>query len=367
MDNFTHGGNLREIVDKYNINESKIVDFSSNINPLGIPDSIKKLIAASIDKIYHYPDPEYRLLKEKLSISLGIDARNLLPGNGSNELIYLLVNTLAPKRVLIPVPTYCEYERAAAAIDSECVFLSFCGDDGFDFDVDKIVDLAGGVDVIFICNPNNPTGWLWQREEIEYLIKECEKKNVFLIIDEAFMDFVVEGDKATLVRSAANGNNFAVLRSLTKIFAIPGLRLGYLAGNKELVKKLSERQSTWSVNNIAQLVGSKLLENYDFIIKSKEYIFREREVFFGELENIIWLEPFKPSANFIFCKIKDHKITSGKLSNYLAKNFRILIRDCSNFRGLDNSFIRLAVKTREENKRLLNCLNKYYKTLNKGK
>lgn len=170
-----------------------------------------------------------------------------------------------------------------------------------------------------------------------------------------------------MVRSAANGNNFAVLRSLTKIFAIPGLRLGYLAGNKELVKKLSERQSTWSVNNIAQLVGSKLLENYDFIIKSKEYIFREREVFFGELENIIWLEPFKPSANFIFCKIKDHKITSGKLSNYLAKNFRILIRDCSNFRGLDNSFIRLAVKTREENKRLLNCLNKYYKTLNKGK
>jgi|LGVF01.2.fsa_nt_gb threonine-phosphate decarboxylase len=368
MNNFTHGGNLREAIDKYNISSDKIIDFSSNINPLGIPDSIKELINKEIDEIYHYPDPEYKLLKKELSKSLNVNIKNLLPGNGSNELIYLLVNTFAPKRALILVPAYSEYERASISVNSMCEFLNFMVDDRFDFNVDRILKKAyRGVDVIFICNPNNPTGFLVHGDEIKYLVRKCSKKNIFVIVDEAFMDFIEGDEKFTLAEFALKRKNVAVLRALTKFFAIPGLRLGCLVGHSGLVEKLLKRQPTWSVNNLAQLIGIELLKNRVFIKKSREYVLKEKDIFFKDLREIEWLKPFKPSANFILCRINDSRITSDKLRSYIAKNFGMLVRDCSNFRGLDNRFIRLAVKTGRENKKLLSCLKKYYIDLYKGK
>jgi len=361
MNNFAHGGNLREAIDKYNVSGRRIIDFSSNINPLEIPQSIKSLIKKEFNKIIkHYPDPEYKLLAQTLSETLNVSTENLLPGNGSNELIYLLVNTLTPKRVLIPVPAYSEYERASISVNSKCEFLNFMTGDGFDFKVDEVLKKSDEeVDVIFICNPNNPTGLLVQKDEIEYLVKKCDGKSVFVAIDEAFMDFIEESEKFTLTRLAVKSKNVAVLRSLTKFFAIPGLRLGYLVGSSRLVKKLSKRQPIWPVNNIAQYVGVKLLKDNNFIKKSREYILKERERFTKELECITWLKPYKSSANFILCKIKDSRITSDKLCKYCIESGGMLIRDCSNFRGLDNSFVRIAVKTRMENEKLISCFKNF--------
>jgi len=361
MNEFSHGGNLREAIDKYNISGRKIIDFGSNINPLGIPQGIKNLIKKEFDKIVRqYPDPEYRLLMRMLSETLDISTKNLLVGNGSNELIYLLVSMLMPKKVLIPIPAYSEYERASGSINSKCKFISFMTGDNIDFDVDKILKKSDeGIDVIFINNPNNPTGLLVQNDEIEYLIRKCGKKGIFVVIDEAFMDFVEESKKFTLMKFAAKSRNVIVLRSLTKFFAIPGLRLGYLVGSGKLVESMLKKQPTWPVNNMAQYIGVELLKDNNFIKKSKEYILKERERFTKELECISWLKPYKSSANFIFCKIKDSSITSSMLSKHCIKSKGILIRDCSNFRGLDNSFIRVAVKTRAENKKLASCFRNF--------
>lgn len=361
VNKFVHGGNLREAIDKYNVSGSKIIDFSSNINPLGIPQDIKSLIKKEFDElVQHYPDPEYKLLTQTLSETLNVGTENLLPGNGSNELIYLLVNMLAPKKVLIPVPAYSEYERASASINSKCEFLNFMTGDGFDFRVDEVLKKCDeGLDAIFICNPNNPTGLLVQKEEIEYLVKKCDTKSVFVAIDEAFIDFVEESEKFTLIKLAVKSKNVAVLRSLTKFFAIPGLRLGYLVSNSKLVEKLSKRQPIWSVNNMVQYLGVKLLKNYDFSKKTREYILKERKRFTKELGCINWLKPYKSSANFILCKIKECRITSNELCRYCIGSSGILVRDCSNFRGLGNSFIRIAVKTRVENEKLVDCFKNF--------
>ncbi len=361
---FNHGGNLREAAENYNISAEKIIDFSSNINPLGIPPEIKKIVIKDIDSIFdgacRYPDPECKLLKDVLSANLGVKTSNLLIGNGSNELIYLLVHVLDPERVLIPIPSFSEYERAAVSTGAECRFLSFKINRGssseFNLKVDKVLQSIDGVNLIFICNPNNPTGFLLHKDEIEYLIRKCEERNVFVIIDEAFIDFVEGNEDAVMIGEAIKNKNVAVLRSMTKFFAIAGLRLGYLVGNSKLVKKISENQPTWSVNCLAQLVGKELIKNYDFTKKSKEYILKQRAIFFKNLKKIDWLEPYESSANFILCEIKNNRITAGELNRYCLEKERMLIRDCSNFRGLDDYFFRVAVKKHGENKRLVHCL-----------
>jgi len=361
---FNHGGNLREAAENYNISAERIIDFSSNINPLGFPPEIKKIIIKDIDSIIdgacHYPDPECKLLKDVLSANLGVKTSSLLIGNGSNELIYLLVRVLAPRRVLIPVPSFSEYERAAVSAGAKCRFLSFKIDressSEFNLKVDKVLQNIDGVDLVFICNPNNPTGLLLHKDEIEYLVKKCEERNVFVIIDEAFIDFVEGSEDVTMIGAAIKNKNVAVLRSMTKFFVIAGLRLGYLVGNSKLVKKISESQPTWSVNYLAQLVGKELIKNYDFTRKSKEYILEQRAIFFKSLGKVDWLKPYEPSANFILCKIKDSRITAGELNRHCLEKEKMLIRDCSNFRGLDDYFFRVAVKKHSENKKLIHCL-----------
>jgi len=361
---FNHGGNLREAAENYNISAERIIDFSSNINPLGFPPEIKNIIIKDIDSIIdevcHYPDPECKLLKDVLSANLGVKTRSLLVGNGSNELIYLLVRVLAPRRVLIPIPSFSEYERAAVAAGAECRFLSFKMGHGssseFNLKVDKVLQNIDGVDLVFICNPNNPTGLLLHKDEIEYLAKKCEERNVFVIIDEAFIDFVDGSEDAAMIGAAAESKNVAVLRSMTKFFAIAGLRLGYLIGSSKLVRKISENQPAWSVNCLAQLVGKELIKNSDFIRKSREYILSQRAIFFKSLKKIDWLKPYETSANFILCEIKDSRITAGELNRHCLKKEGILIRDCSNFRSLDSYFFRVAVKKHSENKKLINCL-----------
>jgi len=361
---FGHGGNLRETAENYNISAERIIDFSSNINPLGFPPEIKNMIIKDIDNIIdevcHYPDPECKLFKDVLSANLGVKTSSLLIGNGSNELIYLLVRVLAPRRVLILVPSFSEYERAAVSAGAKCRFLNFRINHGssseFNLNVDEVLQNIDGVDLVFICNPNNPTGLLLYKDEIEYLIKKCEERNVFVIIDEAFIDFVEGSEDVTMIGAAIKNKNVAVLRSMTKFFAIAGLRLGYLAGNSELVKKISESQPTWSVNCLAQLVGKELIKNSDFIRKSREYILKQRAIFFKSLEKVDWLKPYETEANFILCEIKDSRITAGELNRYCLEKRGILIRDCSNFRGLDDYFFRVAVKKHSENKKLINCL-----------
>ena len=360
MNKFSHGGNLRDAQNKYGIRRKKIIDFSANINPSGLPPGIKRLIFRKINNIINYPDQDNRLLTGALSDKYSINTDNIIIGNGSNELIYLLLNSLSPQKVIIPAPSYSEYERASLAVGASCIFLNILTGGKIDFDLKNISkDLDGTFKLIFICNPHNPTGKLWSREELEYIIKECQKTNTIVLVDEAFMAFIPDEEKYSAVELLRSYSNLAVLKSMTKIYAIPGLRLGYLLGSKVLISKMRSKQPNWQINSLAQDISPHLLRDNGYLSKSKVLVSRLKDQFYHELKEFEWIDPYYPSVNFILCRLKDTAIDSNRLGEYLVKNHSILIRDCSNFRGLDSSYIRLAVKSRKENLKLIKCLKEF--------
>ncbi len=353
----SHGGNIEEAIEKYGLKNKTLIDFSANINPLGVSSAVKKAIYNNIGIIVDYPDTECRNIKKSLSAYLEVPQDNLLVGNGSVELIFLIVLALKLKRVLIPVPAFGEYERAVGLYGGKSNFVDIHNASPR-IRMSKIKKHFNRIDALFICNPNNPSGFLFEQEELRFLIDECDKRRILLIIDEAFMDFVKNNDKLTAVKLACKKNNLLVLRSLTKFFALPGLRIGYLAANENLIEKISYFRQPWSVNSLAQLVGAQVIKDGAFIKKSRSYMFIERKRLFDALSKIEYLVPYPPAANFIFCEISKSKINSHKLCDYCGKK-GLLLRDCSDLRGLDGRFIRIAVRRADENNKLIKVLQEF--------
>ena len=353
--NRTHGGNARA----YEENSSpggKIIDFSANINPLGMPSKARKALIENLDTLIHYPEPESRHLRESLASFHRIDYNNLLLGNGSIELIYLIPRALKAKNVLLFTPTFSEYEFAVKSSGARPIFVKTIEREGFKLNNPKVMKLIPGVDLIFLCNPNNPTGSIALPGEILALLESCIKHRTILVLDEAFMDFVESGDEITMVTKAAKNKFLLVLRSLTKFFALPGLRLGYLVGPRDLISKISPLQYPWNVNSLAQAAGEEAIKDRDYIKKSKEYILGERRYLFANLKKTEGLKVYPPSSNFILCKLANGKIRKAKeLSQGLIKR-GIIIRHCHNFRGLNDRFFRVAVRKRDENARLISAI-----------
>ena len=344
-----HGGNLERAMEKYGISSEKIIDFSANINPLGFSSKTREAIIKNLDRLSHYPDPECKEAKKEISAYFKIDYENIILGNGSTELIYLIVQTLKPKKVLIPVPTFCEYERALNNNNVSINFYKLKEKQEFLVSLDEIIPQLAGIDLVFLCNPNNPIGTFLPKKEMLTLVKEVQKRKIFLVLDEAFIDLYEED---SLIKEVKNYDHLIVLRSLTKFYGLPGLRIGFGASSPKLIKKLEAQKIPWSVNCLAQTAVREILQDEKFISKSKSFLLEEKEYFYQELSNIGGWKVYKPSTNFIFIKLLGN-ISSEGLMEQLAKK-GILIRDCSNFRGLEEGkFIRVAVRTRKENIKLL--------------
>lgn len=354
-----HGGNIRAIVDKYKIQEHKIIDFSSNVNPLGISPRINTAIMRGINLLKQYPDPHCTSARQALSEYWGIGADNFLLGNGSNELIYLLPRALGCSRVLTCQPAFSEYELSAKAAGAKTYFLFSREKDDFCIDVEKLAAYVPKVDLLILCNPNNPTGNLLHKHSLLNVAEACKKNKTYLLIDEVFMDFVDNESKLSLLREAAKTKYLLILRSFTKFFCLPGLRVGYLVTAKETVKRIIPFQPSWSVNSLAQQVVAQSLRDRSFINRTKKYLKKERDFLFNNLTGIKAIRAYYPSANFIFCKILNKKINSKKLLLRLIKS-GIVIRDCSNFRGLNRTFFRIAVKSRKDNHFLIESLRRIF-------
>lgn len=318
--NFLHGGNI------YN-HKKDISDFSASINPLGLPFGIKREIFRKFDTVCHYPDPDNREIIKKIAKYWKIKEENILIGNGSAELIYLIMATFRPKTTLLPTPTFSEYERAARNVGSR-------------------VGSCKSPDMAFLCNPNNPTGELAARGRVS---------GKLTVVDEAFMDFVPEERKHTYVWEAQKNRKIIVLRTFTKFFAMPGLRIGYLIAHKDTVRRLRQNQPPWSANILAQIAAKAALDNRGYIRKTRTFIEKERRFLFNELGKIKGLKPYPSAANFLLIKAVKPMPGSKFLQKSLLKR-GILIRDCSNFRGLGNKHIRVAVRTRKENMKLIKAL-----------
>lgn len=346
--NFSHGGNIYEIKRQYN---KDIIDFSANINPLGLPLQVRESICKKFNEALHYPDIQAKEITKKIAEYWHIKEDNILVGNGATELIYLIMHALKPKITTIITPTFSEYEHAAHLTGSKIRFIQLKEEDNF-----KLKDLRiGKADILFLCNPNNPTGNFILNDY--RMVEKIPTK--FIVTDEAFMDFSHQEKEHTLIWEAQKSKKMIVLRSLTKFFAMPGLRVGYLIAHKDIVKFIRQCQIPWSVNVFAQKAATVALSDKDYIDKTRVFIKNEKEFISDSIIKIRGLIPYPTVTNFILVKIENKNITSTLLRKKLIQR-GILIRDCANFRGLTNKFIRIAIRTRNENRLLITALREIF-------
>ncbi|MCK4648495.1 threonine-phosphate decarboxylase [bacterium] len=362
-----HGGNVEEITRRYGLREEKIMDFSANINPLGPSSRVIKALKENLSKIACYPDPEAIDLREKLSKCLKVNPENIIAGNGAEELIYLICRALKPGKALIIVPTFGEYEIALKNVGCKIEFFPVKSRDDFRLDIEELLENIKKIDLprpcvqerglLFLCNPNNPTGQLINKADMLKIVGVARKREVFVVVDEAFMDFDESAEAETLIQEAIKRNNLFVIRSLTKFFALPGIRIGYGIGNKRLLEKLKIHKEYWSVNTLAQIAGIAALKDKEYVKKTKELISEERKFLYHKLSKINGLRPYSSVTNFIFCQLTTNRVNSTIIWKKLIQK-NILIRDCSSFRSLNNRYIRMTIKTHQENLHLINFLSK---------
>ncbi len=351
-----HGGNI------YSYN--KITDFSANINPLGISPKVEQALSNYKDALLNYPDPDCGKLKMKLAQKHNISTDNILIGNGSIELIYLIPQYIKPACSLIISPAFSEFETACIINNSRIKRITLTAEHSFKPDIETVIAQLDNVSLVSIINPNNPTGFLISPNDMQRLLSACEKYGVYLVIDEAFLDFTEPADKYSLIQYAAQSKYLIVLRSLTKFYALAGLRLGYMAANNKIINGINRLKPPWSVNQLAQNAGLAAICDTDYYHKTRGLIKKEREFLYNELCADRRFLPYQPTANYILVKLVPLTLpspqggegfTSDKLQSRLI-NKGYLIRDCANFTGLDNSFFRLAVRTRKENQGLIEVL-----------
>lgn len=365
-----HGGNIYKIFREKNIKE--ILDYSSNINPFGVPESLKRKIIENIGILERYPDPDYVELRKKLACLNKVDLKNIVLGNGATEVIFLFIKVIKPKKVLIVSPTFAEYERAVKATENsdnqktEIEYFELEEKKDFKLDVEKLKkEIEKKYDLVIICNPNNPTGKFLKLTETEEILKKCNKYDTKLFVDEAFIEFLEDGLKESIINTGENKKNLFVTRAFTKFFAIPGLRLGYgIYFDKNLEKKIAEKKETWSVNNFAEMAGITVLDDTEYIEKTLKWITEEKKYMYKKLNGMAGIKAYKTEVNFICVKIDDELISKGLNVKKLQEKMLeagILIRDASNFKFLNDSFFRLAIRDREGNDKVVGILRKILK------
>lgn len=368
-----HGGNIYKVFREKNIKE--ILDYSSNINPYGIPESLKKRITENLEVLERYPDPDYVELRQKLANLNKVNLSDIILGNGATEIIFLFMKVINPKKILIVSPTFGEYERAVKAtgisgdIENkkiEIEYFELKESDDFKLNIGNLKnELENKYDLLIICNPNNPTGKFLKLAQTEEILKECNKYDTKLFIDEAFIEFLEDGMKESIVNTEENKKNLFVTRAFTKFFAIPGLRLGYgMYFDKELEKKISEKKEPWSVNNIAEMVGLTVLDDAEYIEKTLKWIAEEKKYMYEKLNEISGMKVYETEVNFITGKIDEKLFSEGLNVKILREKMLeqgILIRDASNFKFLDERFFRLAIKDRASNERVIEAMKEIFR------
>ncbi|MGB7935857.1 MAG: histidinol-phosphate transaminase [Nitrososphaeraceae archaeon] len=330
------------------------VDFSSNINPIGISSNVLNVLRKNLPKLSSiYPDDENTILKKKiidyLDKELSYESLNI--GNGATELIYNFVRTFVRNQVVIPYPTFCEYELASRKMGAKIKHVPL---KEWKLDVDRILEKTKNSDAIFLCNPNNPTG-LFSYDLIEKLVKKIDR-SIKILIDESFIEFVDERKHPrTFIEKINEFQNVVVLRSLTKSFGLAGLRLGYCVSHPSIGKKISHNKITWNTNGLAQMAGITALENLSHIRRARKIIKTEREFMYASINNkLSSFSAIESDVNFYLIRLRNGR--SKQIRDLLLEKNGILVRDCSDFRGMNDKYIRVAVRTRSENLALLDSL-----------
>jgi threonine-phosphate decarboxylase len=345
MASVTHGGRALMFAREHNTDYREVLDFSANINPLGPSPRALEAIQQGLDRVRVYPDELPVGLIHSLSDRLRIPPETILPGNGATELLYFWLRHFRPRSATLVVPTFTEYRKALESVGAEVRTTQLSAADYF-----RLPPIATNADVVIVTNPNNPTGAYAPPEEmLDWINRFASSTQIF--VDEAFVEFTAQ---PSLVNHVGRFPNLWVLRSMTKFYALPGLRLGYLVGSG--VPGLLEKREPWQVSALAELAGIASLEDRSHAEATMQLIQRERIWFWKQLQSVPGLQAFPTAANFFFARCAC-EATLDRLLEALAEE-KILIRDCRNIEGLDGPYFRIAIKTRQDNERLLEFLRK---------
>lgn len=353
----SHGGNAWPLVKEQGCGIDEILDFSADLNPLGPPPGLAALLEEASRQVGRYPEPTYQEFREAAARAHGVDPANILPGNGTAELIHLISRWQAGGGAAVVVPTFTEYERAVLADGGEVIPWPLEGEEVFSPpSVNGSLPFGRGR-LLFLCNPNNPTGTLWPLEELLRLARLCDSAGRSVVVDEAYMDFVEDRLRYSMAPFVERFERLIVLRSMTKGFAVPGLRVGYLAASSGTVQGLRSFQPPWPMNTFAAWVGTRLLRQGEpYLAESRDALKGFRISLWDGLTRLGPLGPCPSCANFFLCRVKDPRGSNRRLAEHL-KDRGILIRTCDDFTGLEpGRFIRIAVRPAVENERLIRVL-----------
>jgi threonine-phosphate decarboxylase len=336
----------------YSVDHRQVkIDCSSSVNPLGAPRKAIRIIekgAAELAPVY--PDPECRYLRERLARYVGTDVDRISVGNGAVEIIHWFAQAFAKKRVIIPAPTFCEYELASQRAGAVITFVPLAPD--FGLDAGAVIDAARGSDAMFLCNPNNPTGLL-ATNEIKKIIKSVDSSTEILL-DECFIELADRKD--TLVKMVPAHDNLVVLRSLTKSHGLAGLRVGYSVSSPDIAGKLSAFRVPWNVNGLAQAAGAAAISDRTYVARSIRFVKKEKKLLYDKIKKMRSFAPLESDANYFLVRLNGRDSTEFR--DELLTKTGVLVRDCSTFTGMGTQHVRIAVKTHKENLVLLKALER---------
>lgn len=356
-----HGGQAH-LIEKQFFAVNSWVDFSASINPLGPSRNIEQVLEQSRASIARYPDPQSSELKQALSDYSGADAQRIVVTNGATELIYLLPHLMnRGEEVLALVPVFSEYLKAFRLFDVPVQTLPYDSDAGFQPPMSLLIDslnMNPKIGAVVIGHPNSPTGRLWSNEELFVIANYCEEKGKRLIVDETFIDFCPEG--SSVGDRFGNLSNLISIRSMTKFFALPGVRLGFGVMAQKWIEVIEKFRPPWSVNCLAQELSLVSLKDEAYIKYSRAFIREQREFLLKHLSQMPWLKIYPSEANFILLRLRGGKKALAKRFYFQLLQAGILLRNCDNFEGLNENYFRIGVRGVDENKLLLRKINNFF-------
>lgn len=343
-----HGGNIYEMARRLGCAPSELSDMSNNINPLGPPPGMLNFLKDNIEATTRLPEVDNKEVIKYFAERYAIDPDCILAGNGTTQFIYMIPRVLETSKALIPGPTYADYADACAMQNVGCNLLMAEESDNFQLDINKLTKTINDYNTVFICNPNNPTGFLIPKNQLQRLCRS--HPDTTFIVDESYLPFVDDGENESMINSGLT--NVIVLISISKIFTIPGLRIGCVAARAETIKKFRQYLLPWTVNSLAQAavryLASEEASVAMFIKKTRLFIESQKKAFYKKFEHSPEIKLFSSTTPFVLIKLPDF-ISSGGVCAQLAQD-KILVRDCRNFHGLSDQFIRVSLKTRDENR-----------------
>jgi threonine-phosphate decarboxylase len=354
-----HGSDLEKIEAVYGIRKDEIVSFSANVNPLGISKKLRSELSEHIDVITTYPDREYTALRHAIANYCGTKEDHIIVGNGSTELIALFIQITHPAKALILGPTYSEYEREIALEGGRTTYYPLREQQDFKLQLEDFKNkLTDDLDLVVLCNPNNPTSTCISKNDMRDILDVCKEHSIYVMVDETYVEFVDDIASVSAIPLTAYYNNIIILRGTSKFFAAPGLRLGYaITGNTDLLHQINQYKNPWMINSLAEKAGEIMFSDVHYINEARDLIISERKRLYEKYNATSRFKAYAPTANFMLLKILDENESAETLFDRAIRE-KMMIRDCSTFPFLNDRYIRICFMSPEDNDRLFDCLTR---------